>query len=407
MASRTGFLPKRVDYESITDERQLAGLCRRLAACDAVAFDTEFVSEDTYWPQLCLVQIATRDHLAVIDPLKVGSLEPFWRTLADGRQTTIVHAGREELVFSLNSVARPPANLIDVQIAAGLVGHEYPAGYGSLVSKVLSERPPKGETRTDWRRRPLTPHQIEYALADASYLLPLYDALNKRLTDMGRLGWLAEEMDTWQAEVDASRTRTRWRRLSGIASLSGKRLAIARALWHWRDEEAQRRNLPAKHILRDDLVVELARRAVADPGKIMAIRGLERRGLKQHIPELARRVEAALQSPSEEHPRPARPKMPEQLNLLGQVLGSALTSICRSAEVAASLVGTASDVRDLIAYRLDFGDVRQQEEPPRLMCGWRAKVVGDLLEQLLAGNVAMRIADPLSDEPLAFEPTQT
>ena len=143
-----------VKHELITTDHQLEEFCHALADAERIAFDTEFVSEDTYRPQLCLVQVAAADRLAVIDPLKVQNLVPFWTVLADGGHETIVHAGRQEIEFSLAAIGRPPHRLFDVQIAAGMVGIEYPASYGSLVSKLLGLTPQKGETRTDWRKRP-------------------------------------------------------------------------------------------------------------------------------------------------------------------------------------------------------------------------------------------------------------
>ena len=167
----------RVHYDHITTQRDLDKFCQDLAGTPSIAFDTEFVSEHSYRPVLCLIQVAAGDRLAVIDPTAVGDVTGFWELLATPGHETLVHAGREELLFSLGAVGRPPHSLFDIQIAAGLVGFEYPAGYGSLLFKLFGERLHKGETRTDWRRRPLTPAQLRYALDDVRYLLPLADML--------------------------------------------------------------------------------------------------------------------------------------------------------------------------------------------------------------------------------------
>ncbi|MEX0977575.1 MAG: ribonuclease D, partial [Pirellulales bacterium] len=156
----------KADFDHITSDAQLREFCRELADAPAIAFDTEFVSEHTYRPQLCLIQVAAGDRMAVIDPQAVRDVTPFWEWVASPGHDTIVHSGREELLFCLAAVGRPPARLFDVQIAAGLVGYEYPAGYGSLMYKLLGTRLHKGETRTDWRRRPLSSSQISYALDD-------------------------------------------------------------------------------------------------------------------------------------------------------------------------------------------------------------------------------------------------
>lgn len=393
-----------LQYETITTQAELADLCKRLAGAPSICFDTEFVSEDTYWSQLCLIQIAAPDLLAVIDPLAVGDVEAFWRVLAEGEHETICHAGREELIFSLRAAGARPANLFDIQIAAGLVGYDYPAGYGSLVHKLTGQRPPKGETRTDWRKRPLTTPQIEYALSDVAHLQACRDKLHNRLEKLGRTHWLREEMNAWQDEVEAYHTRKRWRRVSGISGLSRKSLAIVRELWYWREAEAQRRDRPPKRVLRDDLLVEMAKRGIVDPKRIMSIRGMERSSVRRAADELAACVGKALELPESEWPKTERREMPSQLNLLGQFLSAALTSICRAAEVAPSIVGTAGDVRELIAYRQGFGGA-DADEPPALATGWRCEVVGQLLEDLLDGKKSIRIQNPASNKPLVFETT--
>ena len=175
-------------------------------SADRIGIDTEFVSEDTFRPELCLVQVVTPDELAVIDPYRVGDMLTFWEMLANGEHSTIVHAAREEVNFALTACGRPPANLFDTQLAAGFCSAEYPSSYGSVVTKFLNARPAKGEQRTDWRRRPLTEEQIDYALEDVRYLLPLYETLGRKLKQLNRLEWLGEEMDRWLADLhDAAR----------------------------------------------------------------------------------------------------------------------------------------------------------------------------------------------------------
>jgi ribonuclease D len=333
----------------------------------------------------------------------VGDLTPFWRTLADGRHVTIVHAAREELNFSLTECGSPPANLFDTQLAAGFCSAEYPSSYGSVVTRFLNARPAKGEQRTDWRRRPLTPEQIDYALEDVRYLLPLHATLKSKLERIKRIDWLKEEMDRWLADVHDSRERPRWRRVSGLGNLPPRGLAIVREIWTWRRAEAERRNIPPRRVLRDDLIVELARRKSDDPERIRDVRGMHRGMKRETLQELANCIKRGLTAPLGDIERGSRESMPGQLNLLGQFLSPALSSICRSANVATSLAGTATDVRDLIAYRLGFGDA-SEDEPPLLASGWRAELVGHLIEELLAGRKSIRIENPVSEHPLAFDP---
>lgn len=393
-----------MSHRIIATPPALQTLCRQLADAPQIAFDTEFVSEHTYRPQLCLVQVAFGNDLLAIDPFACGDLTPFWEAIVAPGHETVVHAGRQELLFCLEATGQRPSRLFDVQLAAGMVGFEYPAGYGALVNKLLGIKADKGETRTDWRRRPLTKPQIDYALEDVRHLAKFRELLGERLTRLNRQAWFESEMDSWQTEVENSRTADRWRRVAGSAGLGGRGLAIVRAVWEWREDEACRRNRPSKQILRDDLIVELAKRKSADPKQIGAVRGMERGDLRRVVPELSAAVAAALALPEDELPATVRGESNSHLTMLGQFLSSALGSICRQAEVATSLVGNPSDVRDLIAWRLgeDEGNGRGKQ-PPLLAQGWRAEVVGHLIDDLLTGKTSIRIRDPHSDQPLAFE----
>jgi ribonuclease D len=173
-------------------------------------------------------------------------------------------------------------------------------------------------------------------------------------------------------------------------------------LWRWRERESERRDSPTRRVLRDDLIIELAKRKSADIKHIRAVRGMERRDLERLLPELSAAVARGLALPDEECPQPPQREAPTQLTVLGQFLSTALATICRSAELAPSIVGTTSDVRDLVAYRLGLGD-SAAEGPPLLGRGWRAEVVGRRIDDLLAGRLSLRVADPLSSEPLVFE----
>jgi ribonuclease D len=388
----------------ITKQADLAAFCERLRRADRIAFDTEFVSEDTYKPQLCLAQVATVDEARCVDPLADLDLTPLWDALTDPAHEVVVHAARQEFLFGLDASGKRLARLFDVQIGAGMIGMEFPAGYGNLISRLLGVQPQKGETRTDWRRRPLTDRQIDYAVADVQYLLPLHDRLSARLAELKRAHWFVDEMEAFQADLEASLTRDRWRRVSGSSGMSSRCQAILRELWTWREKEAERRNLPTRFILRDDLMVEMAKRKLSDPKHLGAIRGMERPELKRAIPEFSRLVEKALQLPDDQLPRSQRaPDTSTQLTMLGQFLSSALSSICRAADIAPSLVGTPNDVRELVSYRLT-GQTGPDGNPPALASGWRAEIVGHIIEELLAGRMSIRIADAESEHPLTFEP---
>ncbi len=392
----------------ISTDARLLEYCQWLRGALVIALDTEFVSESRYRPELCLVQVAARHRdepgktrLTVIDPLKVRTVLPFWEVVSSGTHETIVHAGREELSFCLEAVGKLPTGLFDVQIAAGLVGLEYPAGYVNLTTRLLDTNPGKGETRTDWRHRPLSEHQIEYALNDVRYLEPLRDRLHEKLVKLNRLPWIAEEMEAWQAEVVAYTGQSQWRRLAGCSSMNRRELAIVREIWEWRDEEARTRNKPMRRILRDDLVVELAKRRTADEKRILALRDFQRRDYRTAVPDLSKCIARALALPDAECPEVMRREVGSNRAVLGQFLAAALGTICRRLELSPGLVGGPNDVRELVAYRL--GELPSLSPSPSLAIGWRAEVVGKLLDDLMDGKLAVRVFDPREEQPLAFE----
>jgi len=389
------------DFETITTDSQLRELVDRLAAHAHVAFDTEFVSEHTYRSQLCLVQVAAPGVLAVIDTFAVRDLEPFWRLLAEPGRTTVVHAGREEMGFILHAIKARPAKLFDVQVAAGLVDHDYPAGYASIVRRFLDLPTNKGETRTDWRQRPLSPAQLEYAVDDVRHLEELWQTLQCQLEKLGRVAWMDEEMATWQDDVEESFVRKRWRRVSGMNGLSRRELAIAREVWHWRDALAEERDMPPRRVLRDDLLVELAKRKSANEQQISAIRGMQRSDLRHILKSLSAAIERGLEVPDDECPGGERHRTPPpQLAVLGQFLATAIAGLCRQMHLAPALVGTSSDMRDLLAHKLGYFD---EERPPMLASGWRAGVVGDVVDDLLAGKASLRIGNIRSHDPLVID----
>ena len=386
-----------MEFEHIKSTSHLHEFCGKIENESWVGFDTEFVSEDSFFPELCLLQIAAGEQLAVVDTLAEVDLTEFWRLLLDENRTTIVHAGREEVRFCRRAVGEFPASLFDIQLAAGFVGHEYPAAYSTLISKLLRKSLPKGETRTNWRRRPLSDRQLEYALHDVTFLRPIYDKLTTALDELGRADWLQGEIHCWLDQIEQSDEQQAWWRTSGISNLAPRCLAIVRELWLWRDSIARSRNRPAKRVLRDDLVVELARRKTSDVKRISAVRGMEHRGLSRYHSDISKAIQAGLDVPEDECPkRPRKWSSRQHFHLLGQFLGVCLSSICQSAHIAPGIVGTNDDVRQLIAFYMDDST----GEPPALASGWRAGVVGEVLREVLFGERTVRVSKPTSDEPL-------
>ena len=387
-------------FEHITNAHDLQKFCERVAPCKFLGFDTEFVSENRYRPQLCLLQVAADGEYAIIDTLAIPDLSPFWELLVGGSHVTIVHAAREEFLFCYRECGQRPKNLFDVQLGAGMIGLEYPASYGNLVSRLAGSRVDKGETRTDWMRRPLSKSQIDYALSDVVYLKKIYDKVASKLNRLGRENWFQEEMDEWQDQLEKSETEPQWRRVSGISSLRPRSLAIVRELWIERDQEAKKKNRAARRVLPDDLIVELAKRGSSDPERLKAIRGFENRVARAMIRPISAAIETANSLPESQLPKRLPRGKTMNLGLLGQFLTTALNVVCKTENIAPSIVGTAQDVRTMAAWRLGLIELKTE---PELATGWRAEIVGQLIDRVLDGTIAVRVDDPNSDNPLKLE----
>jgi ribonuclease D len=394
-----------MDHETslIVDQSDFEELCDHIRQCGIVAFDSEFVSEYTYRPELCLLQFATPERSAAVDPFEVRDLDRWWSLMADDATTIVVHGGQAEIRFCLMLGRLKPNRIVDVQLAEGLRSRSYPLGYSTLVQRVLGGRAHGRETRTDWRQRPLSSEQIAYALDDVKHLLPIWERQRESLTRLKRLSWADAEFLRMTDELQVELTREPWRKLPGIHRLSPREFAVVREIADWREKTADERNKPVRRILRDDLVVELARRQPRSVKDLLATRDMNRSDYRRIAPELLECVERALAAPKSElrpPPPPTAADASDDEHVIGQLLGIALSNRCAELNVAKGLVATSADLRHLVRWHV-YKD--QSGPPPRLTVGWRAEMCGDLLTDVLDGKILMRVADPESDHPLTFE----
>jgi len=387
-------------FSYITNPESLHQLCEKIAAQKLVAFDTEFVAEDSYRPELCLVQVATLDEIAIIDPYTCVDLSPFWESLIDPETIVIVHAGREETLFCYRATRKLIPKLFDIQIAAAFLGFEYPASYGNLVHRFTGMVLDKEETRSDWRNRPLSNQQLQYAAQDVRDLPRLFETLSQHLMKQDRLSWLEEETKRRQEELADFESNESWFRISGIQALSGNSLSIVRGLWNWRDLKAKERDVPPRKVLRDDLLIELARRGTSDVRRMTSLRGMEHRHTKQYLPELSKAIEESLLDPPPTWPKKHRYGKGQPAGMLTQFLSAALAYICRTKRIAPAIVATSDDLRDFVKYRLE--PQHEDAPPPSLTVGWRAEIVGKELDELLAGRLGMVLDNPSSEMPIKF-----
>ena len=377
-------------------------LIKHISDSPWVALDTEFIAEKKYQPQLCLLQVAAEGAIGIIDPQTVGELGPFWEFLCDGNHEVLMHACRSEMEFCYREIGRVPERVFDVQLAAGLVNDDYPSSFATLTEQYLQVSLPKAETRTDWSRRPLTHRQIDYALNDVRYLGPLAKKLKKQLSSLKRTRWYQSEIRTALENLVRDFSTPKWRSLAGLNSLSRRELAIVRELGFWRDEQAKQYNIPVGLLLRDDLLIELARRKSADPKRISAVRGMQRSDLGRHMPHIAAAIQCGLDCPDENLPEQAVRQKTQQYSQMVQLLYAGLALVCHQNGIATNLVASQSDVRELISSRFNAANGKTSQNKLKLETGWRATIVGHFLDDLLDGKVAICIDKSQPKAPLQF-----
>ena len=383
---------------SYVDTREsLAAAIAAIGRAPVAGFDTEFVGESTYEPQLCLLQVSTTEGIWVIDPLSGIDLRAFWAALTEPGREVVALAARQELLFCLRDAGRTPTAVFDPQLVAGLVGYGYPLSHTNLVLRVLDVRVPSGETFTDWRKRPLTPTQLEYAAADVQYLLTIRARLLDRAQALGRAGWIQDESAHLVERVVHSEQEERWWRVSGAMSLNRRGLAVLRELWRWRDQAARTADLPVRRIMGDDMMVEIAKRSPKTVPDLFALRGLDR--MRKAGPELVAAVQAGLRLPEKDLPQLKRRDDPPQVAILGHLASVVAGGLAAQHQVDQALLATTADLQDLVRWHLGLGD----EGRPAILDGWRGAILGQPLLDLLAGKSALRVADAQSPNPLRLE----
>lgn len=364
----------------VSDKAGLAALVDRLRQADWVALDTEFMRERTYFPQLCLIQVATADDLACIDPMACEDLTPLAPLLADTSVIKVFHAASQDLEVLYQAVGEMPRPVFDTQVAAALLGHADQIGYARLVEDVLGVRLEKAHSRTDWSRRPLSADEIDYAADDVRYLTGAYTALRDELEARGRLAWLAPE---FEAMTDPARYTpdpdNAWRRVKGVRKLrAGQQRALAQ-LAAWRERTAVDSDRPRGWIIKDDVLVDLARRRPRDAGELARVRGLADATRRKQEAAILACIAAAADEPSEALIGPGQP-----LDAGGQALVDLLTCGLKAraaeAEISAGALATRKDLESLVSGERDLPILR----------GWRRAAAGERLLALLEGRALLR-----------------
>jgi ribonuclease D len=376
----------------VTDHAALESLCQRLRQSPRLALDTEFVGEETFIPRLELIQVATATTSAVIDfpaVQAIGSLDVFWELICDTKIEKIFHAGRQDLDLFATHAGQIPKPFFDTQVAAAMVGYGAQIAYANLVQRLHGTRLAKAHTFTNWSARPLSEGQIAYALEDVEFLLPIHTHLQDRLRELGRLEWVGEEFARLESAVgEKSREpQERYQRIRGWDTLKPKGAAVLRELAAWRETEARRRNVPRGRVMRDEVLLQLARHPPKSVNDLRGLRGIHSSDVDRHGGQLLATITSALALPPSAWPEvPSERKPDPESTGIVELLQAVLKARAAEEGIAATMVATSADLQTLVETKQN----RAALNVP-ILHGWRRKLAGDLLLQVLEGTVTIAV----------------
>ncbi|MES2753889.1 MAG: ribonuclease D [Pseudomonadota bacterium] len=373
----------------IEDSATLADLCQRLSTADFVCVDTEFMRESTFWPELCLIQIADENEAAAIDPMKAGlDLTPLLQLLTDNEDVLkVVHAGGQDLEIIYNLTGTTPHPLFDTQVAAMALGQGEQVGYSNLVDAWLGIQVDKGARFTDWSRRPLDARQIEYAIGDVTHLAKIFPKMLARLKKTGRGGWLDQEMERLADPANyANDPELAWQRVR-ISSRKPEVLGRLKALAKWRELEARGKNLPRGRIVKDETIADLAGNPPKRQADLAKVRGLSATWAQNEIgARLMAAVTEAEPMAGDEVParEDRRPGLGKEGALVADLLKLLLKIRAKEVDVAPRLLARGEELEGLAAG---------QRSGLAMLEGWRYDQFGHDALDLVEGRLGFTVKD--------------
>lgn len=371
----------------ITSTAELAAVCSRLARSEFVTVDTEFMRETTFWPKLCVIQLAGEEDAVVIDALAPGmDLQPFYALMANEKVMKVFHAARQDIEIVFHQARLIPHPIFDTQVAAMVCGFGESVSYDQLVATLTGARIDKSSRFTDWSRRPLSERQVEYALADVTHLRDVYVQLRDRLAHQGRSDWVETEMEiltspaTYESHPEEAWKRVKMRLRKPIE------LAVLQAVSAWREREAQGRDVPRSRVIKDDALIEVATQQPASAEALAQLRTIPRGFERSRAgEEIVAEVRRALETPKANLPKLPKVKNLSEANGAAVDLLKVLLKMTSEASgVAPKLIATTDDL-EAIAADEDRADV------PALV-GWRRSLFGEAALRLKRGEAALRLS---------------
>jgi ribonuclease D len=369
----------------IDTPEKLTQLCEQISQQPWIALDTEFLREKTYYPIFCLLQIATPEWVACVDPFALNDLSPLFEVLYNPAIIKVFHACRQDLEIFYQITGKIPESIFDTQIAAPLLGIQENPGYAMLVSTFLNINLSKAHTRTDWTIRPLSAEQLEYAADDVIYLCQIYEIMRDKLKALGRFDWLIEDFKLLNnPELYQITPEKAWLKVKGKNKLTGRQLSIIQAVTQWREQTAQKEDKPRSWLLRDELLLELAKLQPTTPTDLAAVRGINERTVQRYGKVLSQLIAEARQRPPQVLKEKAiSAKKTQQQEAVLDVL----TAIVRIRAEENSLNPV------ILAPRKELEKLLQEDSECLLLSGWRYTMAGRELQGLLLGEYALTLQD--------------
>jgi len=355
---------------------ELEALCGKLGSASWIAIDTEFMREKTYYAQLCLIQVGAQDLIACIDPLAIADLSPLYRLLANNSIVKVMHSCHQDMEILYQSWGQLPDPVFDTQIAAPLLGYPQQMGYARLVEELLGVQLEKGQTRSDWSRRPLSRAQLDYAADDVIYLERIYERMHDDLEKRHRLDWLQEDFARLsQPGRYEQPPENAWQRIRSAQRLRPRQLNVLKAFAGWRETVARTRDIPRNWILRDEVLVEMSTRAPQDMDALQDINGLSPKALDRYGDRFISLIRQALDMPVSAPVAPPRrvPKLDKRDEARLEALLKIVERSAEENDIHASALTSRKELSRLILGEKDIG----------LLSGWKKSIVGNELLDFL------------------------
>lgn len=367
-------------FEYIDTTEKLRLFIDKISKVSWVAIDTEFLREKTYFAKLCLIQIEAEGNRACIDPLLIEDLSPFNAILHNQNIVKVFHAAHQDIEILLQITGGVPAPIFDTQVAASVLGYGDQMGYARLVEQILGKQLSKTQSRTDWSRRPLKKIQLEYAIDDVRYLAQIYPKMLTALTKKSRLKWLDKDFSiAIDPQTYAINARTRWKKVRGNQVLNRQQLAVLVEFAAWREEKAEKSDIPRKWIMSDDVLLDFARQQPATSEDMGDIRGINIDRTKKNHPIWLSLIKKAKNLPEADWPELPRSKKPTATqNVLIDLLMLVIQLQAKEHGMTAAAIATRKQVATMV-----------QEKGNRLSDDWRGELVNDEFALILSGEMVL------------------